>query len=85
MPRLPFGATFLLQEDLAEIFTPENPVALVENDCVIATGTSLLNAFDRLEVAEYSAKAVIASRELGDIVMIDDKQVAEINEAFHLA
>jgi L-fuculose-phosphate aldolase len=84
MPRLPFGAAFLLPEDLAEIFTEANPVALIENDCIITTGSSLLNAFDRLEVAEYSAKAVIASRELGDIVMIDGKQVTDINEAFRL-
>jgi L-fuculose-phosphate aldolase len=84
MPRLPFGATFLLQDDLAEVFTEANPVVLVENDCVIATGSSLLNAFDRLEVAEYSAKAIIASRELGDIVMIDERQVADINKAFNL-
>jgi L-fuculose-phosphate aldolase len=84
MPQLPFGATFMLQQDLADILTPENPVALVENDCVISTGSSLLNAFDRLEVAEYSAKAIISARELGDMVMINDAQIAEINEAFHL-
>jgi L-fuculose-phosphate aldolase len=84
MPQLPFGATFMLQQDLADILTPENPVALVENDCVISTGGSLLNAFDRLEVAEYSAKAIISARELGDMVMINDAQIAEINEAFHL-
>jgi len=84
MPRVPFGANFMLQEDVAEIFSEPNPVALVDNDCVIATGSSLLNAFDRLEVAEYSAKAIIASRELGEIVMIDDHQVRDIDKAFHL-
>jgi L-fuculose-phosphate aldolase len=84
MPQLPFGATFTLQHDLAELFTAANPVVLVENDCVIATGASLLNAYDRLEVAEYSAKSIIAAREIGEIVMINDKEVAAINAAFHL-
>ena len=49
------------------------------------TGDSLLNAFDRLEVAEYSAKAIIASRQLGDVVAINDAEIDEIEEAFHLA
>ena len=49
------------------------------------TGDSLLNAFDRLEVAEYSAKAIIASRQLGEVVAINDEEIDEIEEAFHLA
>lgn len=68
----------------AEAFSKQTPVVLVENDCVIVTGSSLLNAFDRLEVAEYSAKAIIAAKDLGKLVTINDKQVAEIELAFKL-
>jgi hypothetical protein len=39
--------------------TRHSPVALVENQCVISAGTSPLNAFDRLEVMEYSAKSML--------------------------
>jgi L-fuculose-phosphate aldolase len=84
MPRLPFGASFMLTEDLAETFTPQNPVVIINSESVIATGANLVNAFDRMEVAEYSAKAIIASRVLGDIVMINKKEVEDINKAFHL-
>jgi L-fuculose-phosphate aldolase len=80
--RLPFGCTFMEPEKAAAAFTKEAPVALVDNDCVIVTGGSLINSFDRLEVAEYSAKALIACRSIGDLVMIDDKQVADIDRAF---
>ena len=48
------------------------------------TGRDLLNAFDRLEVLEFSAKAVIAAREIGPVVQIDDAQVREIEQAFKL-
>jgi L-fuculose-phosphate aldolase len=48
------------------------------------TGDSLLNAFDRLEVAEYSAKAIIASKDLGEMVAINQQQIDEIEDAFHL-
>ena len=80
--RLPFGSTFLDPEKAAATFTRETPVALVENDCVIVTGGSSLAAFDRLEVAEYSARALVACRSLGSVVMIDQAQAADIDRAF---
>jgi L-fuculose-phosphate aldolase len=80
--RLPFGATFMEPEKTAAVFTRSTPLALVQNDCVVVTGGSLIQAFDRLEVAEYTAKAIIACRSLGEQVMIDDAQVAEIEKAF---
>jgi L-fuculose-phosphate aldolase len=81
--RLPFGAAFSEPEKAAATFTEGTPVAMVENDCVIATGSSAINAFDRLEVAEYSARAVVACRNIGAVVMIDDAQAAEIDRAFN--
>jgi L-fuculose-phosphate aldolase len=82
--RLPFGATFLEPATTAAVFRRDTPLALVQNDCVVVTGNSLIQAFDRLEVAEYSAKAIIACRSLGAQVMIDAAQVAEIEQAFRL-
>jgi L-fuculose-phosphate aldolase len=80
--RLPFGSAFLDPEKAAATFTPETPVAMVQNDCVIATGSTSIQAFDRLEVAEYSARALVACRTLGALVTIDDAQAAEIDRAF---
>ena len=57
---------------------------MLKNDCLIVTSSSLLNAFYRLEVAEYSAKAIIASRNIGEIVAIDDAQIEELEIAFKL-
>lgn len=83
-PKLPFDAVYHDIEKTASAFTPDTPIALIKNNCVIATGASLLQAFDRLEVAEYSAKAVIAARSLGDIVHIDDQKIKDIEVAFKL-
>lgn len=82
--KLPFGSSFMQPEMVANSITKDTPILLIENDCIIVTGDSLLNAFDRLEVAEYSAKAIISSKGLGDIVSINDEQVAEIEEAFNM-
>ena len=82
--RLPFAAGFEGVEQTARVFRPSTPVALIANNCAVATGTSMINAFDRLEVGEYSAKAIIATGGLGKLVAITDDQVKEIDVAFGL-
>lgn len=82
--KLPFGSSFMQPKMVADLFTESNPIVLVENDCIIVTGSSLLNAFDRLEVAEYSAKALIASKSIGEVVVIDDEKITELEKAFNL-
>jgi L-fuculose-phosphate aldolase len=84
VPKLPFGATFEDPERTAARFTPAVPVVLVQNEGVITTGDTLLQAFDRLEVAEFSARALVACRALGAVVMIDPAQIGEIAKAFDL-
>jgi L-fuculose-phosphate aldolase len=85
IPKLPYGMTFHSPLESAKVFREDTPLALVANDCVIVTGQNLLNAFDRLEVAEYSAKALISTRCLGEIVPIDEKKIKEIDIAFKLS
>lgn len=69
---------------LSGLFSSRHPVILVQNHCVVVAGSSLLNAFDRLEVGEYSAKALIAAKNLGEVVMIDHGQIRDIEQAFGL-
>ncbi|MBN2221698.1 MAG: class II aldolase/adducin family protein, partial [Vallitaleaceae bacterium] len=45
IPKLPFGITFMDPEKAAGYFDPATPIALIENDGAIVTGSSLLNAF----------------------------------------
>jgi L-fuculose-phosphate aldolase len=82
--KLPFGSSFMQPSMVADSISKKTPILLIENDCIIVTGDSLLNAFDRLEVAEYSAKAIISSKDIGNIVIISDNEVAEIEKAFKL-
>ena len=61
------------------------PLAIFANDCVIVTGKDLLTAFDRLEVAEYSAKSLISAMGIGTVRPIDEQRVAALKQAFDLA
>lgn len=82
--KYPFGSSFMQPELCAKEVGIKNPVTLIENDCRIVTGTSLLNAFDRLEVAEFSAKAIVNAVSLGKVVKIDDSEIDRIIDAFKL-
>lgn len=82
--KVPFGVSYRQPKKAAGLFSSKTPVLICENDCVIVTGSSLLNAFDRLEVAEFTAKSIIAARNLGDIVHIHDDEIEDINKAFQL-
>lgn len=68
----------------AQLFSESTPIVMVNNDCIAVTGDNLLNAFDRLEVAEYSAKALVFAKHLGEMVPIGTEQIDEIKDAFHL-
>ncbi len=79
---LPFSWVYEAPEKIAEAMTPEFPIALIENDCALVLGTSILDAFDRLEVLESTAEAVILSQALGEVRPMGDAVIDELVEAF---
>jgi len=83
--KMPFGSNFLDIDGTADQLSAKTPIVMMANDCFIVTGNTLLSAFDRLEVAEYTAKAIISARSLGEIVSINEHQISELEKAFHLA
>ena len=82
--KIPYEEIYTNPEQMAKEFVPSCPAVMVENDCVIVTGGSLLQAFDRLEVMESTAHSIISAQEIGPIVHITDPEIEEIKEAFHL-
>lgn len=84
IPKLSFADYYQKPEETARTFNESTPIIMVENDCVVVTGDSLLKAFDRLEVAEYSARALVFAHNLGEMVAINESQIEEIKVAFHL-
>ena len=83
--KFPFGSSFMQPELLAKELSIKNPVCILENDCIIAAGTSLLNAYDRLEVMEYSAKSLIDTKRLNEkIYKIKEEELRDIERVFGL-
>lgn len=80
--RVPFGTQFGRAEELAEMVAPDRPIAIQDNDGVLVLGTGILDAFDRLEVLESTAEAIINSKHMGEIRPISEAQVIELRRAF---
>ena len=68
----------------AEQFGEASPAIMADNDCVIVTGSTLLQAFDRLEVMESTAHSIINASAVGNIVHISKKEIDDIKVAFKL-
>ncbi|RUS46875.1 class II aldolase/adducin family protein [Cohnella sp. AR92] len=84
-PKLSFESLYNEPEETAALFVPSTPIAIVKNNCVVVAGQGLLNTFDRLEVAEYSAKSILSARALGEVVHIEDAEIRDLKAAFKLA
>jgi L-fuculose-phosphate aldolase len=80
--RIPFEEQFGDGETVAARIGPKNPVALLENNGVLVAGRTILDAFDRLEVLEATAAAIIRGRALGDISTMGDEVIEELERAF---
>jgi L-fuculose-phosphate aldolase len=82
--KVPFSSVYLRQDEIAGILSPQVPVLICENNQILATGNSLLSAFDRLEVTEATAHSIIDAKDIGPLVHISDAEAEDIEQAFHL-
>ena len=82
VPLVPYAEQFGNWSPLVDRLSPTSPVLVLQNNCVLATGRSVLDAFDRLEVAEFSARSIIDSAGLGDLVPIDQQAIDDLKVSF---
>ncbi len=83
VPSIPFGTLYSDGDDVAKMFN-SNRVILVENDCVFVTGDKLLNTFDYLEVAEFSANSLVMASSIGPLQPMGDKEIEELRVVFNV-
>ncbi len=81
---VPYGLQFEDPEAVAALISPATPALLLENDGVLVTGSTVLEAFDRLEVLESTAEALINCRAIGTLAPMPDGVIRELAAAFGL-
>jgi len=82
-PSIPFGLIYNDVDSVSRMFA-KNRVILVENDSVFVTGDKLLNTFDYLEVAEFSANSLVMAASIGPLQPIGDEEIDDLRVAFNV-
>jgi L-fuculose-phosphate aldolase len=83
IPLVKFGTQFEDSRQIVEILK-DVPAVLLANDSIVVTGNGLLHTFDRLEVAEFSAKSLVMAAPIGELSPITDKEVEDLRIAFNV-
>ncbi len=82
--RVSYGEQYLSDGSIAKRISTSSPTAVLENDGVLITGDSVLATFDRLEVFESTAEALVQSRAIGPLSAMPANVIEELRDAFGL-
>lgn len=82
IPLVPYGEQFGSGKKIAKRLSANVPVLLLQNNAILTTGATITQAFDRLEVADFSARAVIDTLAIGKLVPIGAEEVKELEAKF---
>lgn len=79
---LPFGAWVASPEEVAGKVSLARPAAIFENEGLLVVGNSPFDTYDKVEVAEYTARSAKDAQGAGKIVELTGAEIAEINRRF---
>jgi len=82
IPNVAFGIHKSGKKEIPDLLKAGNQALIIQNDAVLITGDKLLNTFDRLEVAEFSAKSLVMAASFGQLIPINDSQIQELRHTF---
>lgn len=84
LPIVKYGNQYRDGKEISVALSSQTPNILIENDSLLVTGDSILNTFDRLEVAEFSARSLTLAQQIGELNPIQDRHISELKEKFNL-
>ena len=64
---------------VASLISDRSPALLLENLGILVTGKNILQAYDRLEVSEFSSRSLVEASTLGGLKPIDPEEIARLN------
>lgn len=79
---VPYGSHFEGEKLLLNTLSESTPLVIINNDSVLVTGDKLLDTFDRLEVAEFSAKSLVMGKTLGNFKPMTDIEIEKLRKAY---
>ena len=82
IPLVPHGRQYEAPEQISAAISAKSPAILIRNDTVLTTGTSVHQAFDRLEVADFTAFSLLNALPIGPLVPIGEAEVEALEAKF---
>ena len=80
--RVEYGVQYRDPEALAHRSSANQPALILENDGVLVCGGDILEAFDRLEVLESTAEALVDSRSIGELAPMSPNALRGLEVTF---
>jgi L-fuculose-phosphate aldolase len=77
-----YGLQFGDPHAVAAMISDLHPAIILESDGVLVTGGDILEAFDRLEVLESTAEALINSAAVGPLSPMSESAIRELDHVF---
>jgi len=82
IPMLPYGSQFKGSPAIPDALNAHTPIVMIQNDSILVTGKDLLETFDRLEVAEFSARSLISATHIGELTPIGESEIEQLKDKF---
>jgi len=82
VPNVAFGSHFKGNKTILDLIAKGITAVIIENDSVLVTGDKLLQTFDKLEVAEFSAKSLTMAVPIGKLQPIGNNDVEDLRKTF---
>ena len=79
---IPFDQQYLAEENVSAALSVHTKALLLQNDAFLSTGATVVEAFDRLEVAEFTAKALASLPAIGDGGSIEKTELEALVSRF---
>jgi L-fuculose-phosphate aldolase len=67
---------------ICDVLSNSKPLVFMKNNGLLVVGNTAAQAFDRLEVAEYTAKSIINTKSIGVIKSITQDEIDKINRKY---
>lgn len=79
---VPYGLPYDAPEQVSALLSKNSPAVLIQNDTLLTTGATIHQAFDRLEVADFTAFSLLSTVHIGPLVPIGEVEIGELEEKF---
>ena len=80
VPLVPYGLAYDAPEKVTAVISENSPAVLIQNDTVLTIGASVHQAFDRLEVVDFTAFSLLNAIPIGPLSPIGEAALKELED-----